>query len=273
MSTAAENRTVIVTLCVGQNHISWWDKYASKSWRAYATKHGYALQVFREPIDQSEHGAARSASWQKCLILSKPELQHYDQIVWLDSDIVINNSAPEVVAGVPTGKIGCVVSGDYLQREMKAVFIERIREKKILPGTSVDEFWAADQRSFYASAGIKSLSHDIVQGGVLVLSHEHREILEGVYKKFPTELPASEQFPLSAEIINNGLLHRIDSRFNLVFIERMLVHYPYLLNTSIREREYLAHLAVMTEYANAFFLHFAYQQSFAGFLHPTVFSM
>jgi hypothetical protein len=92
-------------------------------------------------------------------------------------------------------------------------------------------------------------------------------------QRFSNDIPAYEQFPLSAEIINNGLLHRIDSRFNLVFFERMVVHYPYLLNATIREHGYLAHVAVMTEYTNAFFLHFAYRQSFAQFLNPIVFSM
>jgi hypothetical protein len=199
--------TAIVTLCIGPNYISWWDKYASRSWRAYSEKHNYALEILREPLDRSDRAAGRPAFWQKCLILSQPALRKYDRIIWIDGDIVINESAPAVASTVPVGKIGGVISGDYLQREMKAIFIERFRRKKVSNSLSVDALWAEDQRSAYLSEGISAVSDEVVQSGVLVLGHEHRSLLESVYL---TDY-SNEQVPLSAEIIRQGLLHRLDS--------------------------------------------------------------
>ena len=272
MSSRTDSRVAIVTLCLGAEYSNYWDKYASRSWRAYADRNSYTLEVFRHPLDQSARAAARSPAWQKCLVLSQPELQQYDRVVWMDSDIVVTSDAPEIVTTVPKGKIGGVVSGDYLQHEMKARFIQRMRQKECGSDLDVDALWVNDQKSFYQMNGIICDTHDIVQTGVLVLGHEHRDVLESVYRKdYPSTIVAFEQFPLSAEIINRGLLRRIDSRFNLVFFERMLVHYPYLLVPNIREFEFLAHCAVMTEYSNAFFLHFAYNRKFAQYLDKRVY--
>jgi len=46
----------------------------------------------------------------------------------------------------------------------------------------------------------------------------------------------------------------------------MLVHYPYLTNTQAPSYELLASLAVQTELANSFFLHFAYVPLMAAFI-------
>jgi hypothetical protein len=272
VESSPDVRIAIATLCVGSEYSGRWDKYASRNWRAYAERNGYALEVFREPLDGSLRAAARSPAWQKCLILGQPALRRYDRVVWIDSDVIITGDAPDITRNVPAGRIGCVISGDYIQREMKARLLERLRHKKLAPDMDIETIWSNDQKLFYQQSGITAQVDEVVQTGVLVLGHDQREMLEAVYRKdYSHSIVAHEQFPLSAEIINRGLLHRIDSRFNLVFYERMIVHYPYLLDRSLPQYGYMAHLAVMTEYTNAFFLHFAYDQSFAQFLNPEVY--
>jgi hypothetical protein len=261
-------RTALATLCIGQPYIDWWTRFASRSWQAYAARCGYALEVFQGPLDSSLRAMARSPAWQKCLILSQPALQAYDRVIWLDADIIIAPAAPPL--DTSAGKIGAVVSGDYLQRDMRATFLERMRGTGPAHG-NIDDLWARDQRSFYDAYGIACATSDIIQTGVLALEPEHRPILEAVYALDYPGIVAYEQLPLSAEIINRGLLQRIDSRFNLVFFERLCVHYPYLLNQQIDHYNYLAHAAVMTELNNAFFLHFAYQPGFAQYLDPRLF--
>lgn len=127
-----------------------------------------------------------------------------------------------------------MISGDYLQNDMKAVFLERIGRQRIEAGKTA-EAWSADQRSFYVSAGIDCASSDIVQTGVLVFSRRHRMILEKVYEiDLPSSVIAFEQFPLSASILNQGLFHRVDCKFNFVFFEQMVVHHPYFVEEEPR---------------------------------------
>lgn len=266
-------KTAIATLCLGGDYAAYWHKYCAPSWVAYAQRHGYALEMFETSLDGSERAAARSPAWQKCLILSQPRMQNYERVVWLDADIVIAPHAPALPDAVPTDKIGAVISGDYLQSDMKAVFLERIRGTTVSPDEGTDEAWQADQRSFYEATGVHCITSDIVQTGVLILNQTHRSLLERIYNApYPADLMCYEQFPLSAAILNEGLLYRLDSRFNLVFYERMLVHYPYLLNTELPDYHRLAQLAVMAEYSNCFFLHFAHDRGFAQHLDPNVYA-
>ena len=268
-----QEKIAIVTLCVGQRYLELWRKYCARNWQAYAARHGYALEILEAPLDPSPRGMARSMSWQKCLILATPRAFKYDRVIWVDADIVVNPAAPPIHDGVPPEKIGAVISGDYIQDDMKGVLIERLRGTKAPPNRTL-EAWAADQRSFYAAAGVACASSDIVQGGVLVLSQSHRALLAEAYAQ--EERPgvsAYEQFALSATILNRRLLHRLDSRFNLVFYERMVVHYPFLLNKSLVRYATIAQLALMSEYANSYFLHFAYDQSLMQYLDPSVFQI
>lgn len=264
-------QTAIATLCAGNKYAGLWRKYCLRSWTAYAQRHGYALEVFEEPLDQSPRAASRSPAWQKCLILSNSRTSSYERVVWVDADIVISPNAPAILDTVPIEKVGAVISGDYFQEDMKAIFMERSTRKKIEPGKTA-EAWSAHQRAFYVSAGIDCISSDVIQTGVLVLSQQHRGMLERAYETdLDRSVSAYEQLPLSASILNQGLFHRIDSRFNLVFVERMTVHYPYLLNKNLINYAAAALMAVMTEYSNSYFLHFAYDQGFMEFLDPKVY--
>jgi hypothetical protein len=264
-------RNAIATLCVGSESVALWRKYCARSWTDYAQRHGYALEVFEEPLDQSPRARSRSVAWQKCLILSNPKTSQYERVVWVDADIVIAPDAPPIIDAVPIEKVGAVISGDYLQNDMKAVFLERIGRQRIEAGKTA-EAWSADQRSFYVSAGIDCASSDIVQTGVLVFSRRHRMILEKVYEiDLPSSVIAFEQFPLSASILNQGLFHRVDCRFNFVFFEQMVVHHPYLLKKNLVLYATAAKRAVMTEYANSYFLHFAGAQNFMQFLDPAIY--
>src|SRR5262249_54037153 len=157
-----------VTLCIGQQYQSLWKQHCARNWESYARRHGYALVVLDRPLDPAPAAARRSPAWQKCLVLEQPELAGCDRVVWIDSDILINRAAPPVGYDVPTGKIGAVVSGDYLAPAMKPIFLARARGKlrEEVEGAAA---WEADQRVFYAEAGLDPPAADIVQTGVLVL--------------------------------------------------------------------------------------------------------
>src|SRR6185437_2993264 len=99
----------IVTLVAGDSYQRLWNLYSRPSWERYAARHSYRLIVLDRALDESaQWGAERSLAWQKLLILGRPELQGVDRVLWLDSDIVINDAAPCAVDGVPEEKIGAV---------------------------------------------------------------------------------------------------------------------------------------------------------------------
>jgi hypothetical protein len=246
----------LATLCIGEDYQARWDKYCSGNWRRYCDRHGYDLVIFREPLDTSPRARARSPAWQKCLVLS--ELARYERVIWVDSDVVIHPAAPAIHADAPSDRIGAVISGSYIAPELRAPYLKRARARTGPPGTEA-ELWAADQISFYARARVDPPSPpDIVQTGVMVLGRAHETLLTEIYQRdYPVDIFGHDQFPLSAEILSRRLLHRLDWRFNLVFPEYMVVHYPFLLLSPAPEVSILMTLAISTAWDNSFFLHFA----------------
>lgn len=88
----------IVTLAIVEEYLQIWKSFAQDNWQKYADKYGYDLICIDTPLDTSERAQARSPAWQKCLILSQEFSQNYEQIVWIDLDILINTSiAPSIV--------------------------------------------------------------------------------------------------------------------------------------------------------------------------------
>lgn len=254
----------MVTLCVGEPYTQYWRQYSRAGWESYAKRHGYEMVVFSDPLDNSPRAKARSPSWQKCCILDK--LKNYERVIWMDSDIVIHPAAPAITEGIPQGKVGAVISGSYIHPDLRSVFLERVGRSRV--GHCDDaEAWRRDQADFYRRAGVTCNSTDVVNGGVLVLDQSHRGILRRVYEAdYPADLLSYEQFPLSAEILNADLLHRLSSRFNFMFRENAAVHYPYLFDESLPERDLLARLAVKTALSNNYFLHFARALEYMQFL-------
>jgi len=263
-----KSSAALVTLALGEPIQAYWNEHCKWNWTEYARLHGYDLHVITKPLDGSGRAASRSPAWQKCLLLGQPLLQRYRQVLLLDADVVINcQKAPPITEYVPEDKIGGVISGAYLHDDLKMVFLERVRTKTYPFRPGVDD-WHNEQRLFYKSYGLQPDFCEVVQTGVLVASPaQHRELFESVYgRDYSASERDYEQVPLSHEILQRGLLCRLNSRFNTVFYERMALHYPYLLNKQLPNYNPLARIAVFVEWSNSFFLHFAYERDFARFL-------
>ena len=263
------NRKAIVTLLLGSYYERRWQRYCRASWEAYASAHGYDLQPIRAPLDVSPAAAGRSAAWQKCLVLSDPNLQSsYNRVVWIDSDIVINPQAPCVTRGVPPDQIGAVDALEQFSDDQGQI-TPRVREYLGW------KFGRAEE--YYETAQLPPTHARVVQTGVMVLSPlHHRDILEQVYRT-GRETPVGdfEMEHLSFEIMRAGCLHLLDGRFNRLWMGQMLAHYPFLLPPRPLEPRplrvlkrfwrghytlpsaRLARPCVDNAFAGSFFLHFA----------------
>src|SRR5256885_740832 len=114
-------RRAIVSVVIGKTYHDYWTKYARHSWFAYAQKFNLELLIFDQWLDETR---PRSAAWQKLLLLDHPRVAPFDQVLYLDADVVINvERAPLVFDGVPSEKIGAVVDKVFLSQPLfKDVF-------------------------------------------------------------------------------------------------------------------------------------------------------
>ncbi|MFB2969972.1 tetratricopeptide repeat protein [Aerosakkonema sp. BLCC-F183] len=267
----------IVTLAIGEKYLQLWQSFAQDNWQKYADKYGYDLICIDTPLDTSERAQARSPAWQKCLILSQEFSQHYERIVWIDSDILINTSnAPCIVEGVPLEKVGSV---DYWSSPTPELLAQTLkREYNYWESLGIPFTKDYTAKDYYINYGLPSHFDKIVQTGVMVLSpHYHRKILETAYFGYEEKGRSEwhyEMRPLSYELLKADCVHWIDHRFNLCFYPYVILHYPFLLDDFPADYSLLAQpkieidlgllsnqiqkkICATTAFINSFFLHFA----------------
>jgi hypothetical protein len=78
-------------------------KLAARSFRPYAKRHGYELQLHTEVVD-----ASRPAPWSKVKIL-RDLLERHETVVWLDSDLVILDPRADIAADAPPDRFLALV--------------------------------------------------------------------------------------------------------------------------------------------------------------------
>lgn len=245
----------LVTLAIGTGLHERWLQSCQPDWQRYAERHGYDLICITEPLDTSALARARSPAWQKCLVLSQSFSGHYERIVWVDADVLINPAAPDIVAATPAGKVGAVDEYSVPTREQYTTTLAKLYR-----------YWDAigfpfvrnpTPESFYAAFGFAHGFPQVVQTGVMVLSPaHHRGLLERVYTEYADRGHNwnYEMRPLSYELLKADCVHWLDARFNYTWGIYQALHFPFLMGAKADE-----HLAACLAEAKArtYFLHFA----------------
>ncbi len=226
----ARNSKAIVTLAVGPGFAERWHSVCEPLWRRYCDRHGYDLICLEEPLDTSTRARSRSPAWQKCLVLGAPFAQRYEQVVWVDADVLPGPDAPSVVDGVPVELVGAVDEYATPSREVHARILEKLYRRWEAEGIQfVDNLTAAE---YYAAFGLPGGFEQIVQTGVMVLSPQHhRELLEDTYASYEDKGPGLnyEMRPLSYELLRAGAVSWIDCRFNYIWGMYQALHFPFLV--------------------------------------------
>jgi galactosyl transferase GMA12/MNN10 family len=268
----------IVTLVLGDDYQKKFKEHCLSNWKDYAAKHGYDLLIFDTPLDTLPRAKLRSPSWQKCLILKEPLVREYKQVVWIDSDVLINAKAsPCIFEGVPVEKVGAVDQSVVPSPKENRVYSKRILE--YCKETGIPYFDDQTTGNFYSCFGIEADFDSVVQAGVMVASPEyHSEIFLRTYRDYEDRggvIWNYEMRPLSYELLKESVVHWIDNRFNRIWAFEKVIHYPFLLkgrtmfslfSKGLNKHQFLQSFEILMKkcatvaYLNAFFLHFAGSQ-------------
>jgi hypothetical protein len=263
-------KKAIVTLAIGKRYEAIFEQYCRSFWSQYADKHGFDVIVMTKHLDDSARSHSRSPAWQKCLILSQPNVQKYDQVVWVDSDILINPDSPDLTLEVPLDKIGAVDEYATPTKEDHYNTLKRLYNSWSQDGKEFVNNLTAT--AFHRNFGLDGEFESAVQTGVMVLSPRyHRELLEYVYHNYEDKGEGSwnyEMRPLSYEIITKHLECWLSPKFNMPWPFFKSFMYPFLnAQPSFIERKLrklgldpqapLLKECVTTAFLNNYFLHFA----------------
>ncbi|MFH0878791.1 MAG: hypothetical protein V2A34_03675, partial [Lentisphaerota bacterium] len=230
----------------------------------------YDLVVVEQPIQRAEDLPVRPIHWQKLFIPRHPGAARYESIVFLDADIIINyHRAPCVVSSVPPDRIGMTRFDRYIDDPVlyDLVFIRRYkfaryaqRAREQANGAPPSCITGPDYSKTYAEfTGRRDLP--LINTGMMVINPRlHGPLLESIYDDSFRELKSGaqekifEQNYVSYKLLEAGVIHFVDPRFNTIAYLEQALHYPFL---DLQADDALMRLCYSTMLANCFFLHFA----------------
>jgi hypothetical protein len=264
-----KNKKAIVTLTIGNKYVNQFKKYCQNNWMQYCEANGFDLIVFDSHLDINERAKNRSPAWQKLLILQQDSVKHYEQVVWIDSDILINPSSPDICADIPVEYVGAVDAYSLVSKSLYKQALLRLYAS--WRKNNIDYIDNIDPSDYHKIYGLPMKLEHVVQTGVIVLSPEyHSEILQKVYDSYEdrgTSVWNYEMRPLSYELQLNCKIKWLDSRFNMIWPDYKNMFYQFLNHPTTLERIY-SYLTInrasrrqqecaTAAFSNNYFLHFA----------------
>ncbi|MBT3238865.1 MAG: hypothetical protein HOL37_04185 [Rhodospirillaceae bacterium] len=260
-----KNNKALVTLAIGERYVDEFESQVSRSWRAYADKHGYDIIVLTDVIDKSCDLSRKSLHWQKLLIGLVPGVSDYDHVVWMDTDILINaRTAPCVVSAVEQTGSDKIAVADYnstlspLEDTAERYYILDQLFRKNSTKIDVPPLHMED---VYKNLGyLKPVDKYINTGMFVFQPKRHNDFLSQCYAKYEADSAdgSFENIPYSYELQAEDMAVFIDERFNMAWSKVVATHYPFLyLREFVMENPEVAVKCVNVYYHNAWFCHFA----------------
>lgn len=238
-------RRALVTLAVGDECQQLLNNITVPTWIPYAKRHGYDIVVLSEPLDATPEGLSRSPHWHKLLIPGSERIAQYEQVAWVDTDIVINyHHAPDIFAKVGPESLGAVA----MHKGPAAL----ARYQEWIDG--------------WNPSGDLVAPDVLINTGVFVFNPQvHAPFFKKVWDRYDaTPESAKENIPLSYELATSPDFVELDPRFNVLWPLEIEAKYPFLKNLHLPEPELFRAYCLQASWSKSFFLHFlgdSYQYS------------
>ncbi len=249
------NTKALVTVVIGDDFTAMWEQVMSMTWRLYAEKHGYDIIVIDDFIDDSDRAKNRHINWQKCLILEDERVCGYEDVVWLDADIMINyHTAPCIVETNSSDKIGLVGNKESFYDSPVIMDNLMLRHLSLTKTTRT----CRSMQELYVRAGLDDSVENAANTGVIVLKPKmHTEVMRYVYDSFEeNDFSMKEELPLSNHLYKNKLVNNLDKRFNWPWVYHIVESYPFLLLSEVNCDISITGQCVNAAWSNSWFLHF-----------------
>lgn len=275
-SSSAKNPRALVTLTLGDHYRHLFETLCRDNWSAYAARHGYDLIVFDRPLDNSSRAARRSPAWQKCLILEQPEVLGYRQVVWLDSDMLINHTlAPAISEGVAETEVGATDAYGHPTPALFQHVLARVYADWRRRGVRfVDNLTAAQ---FYSHRKLTPQPWVAHTGAMVAAPAHHAALFRRAYDTHEDMGSPEWNYEmgfLSWELVRAGVARPLDSRFNIMVGDEIAAHYGFLATPLFAPffapehqataaqtlQRHLVRHCLKAMFAGAWFLHFTGMQ-------------
>lgn len=201
-------KVLLVAIAIGEQYLQQYNHVFRRSHEAYAKKHGYDFKVIDQFIDATYQSSPMSLFYQKMLVSDT----NYDFVIFIDSDILINITAPAIHLSENFGdNIGIV--DEYSQPTPDL----RLKIQKMMG-------WETSAVDYYKLCELDLDTKIVLNSGVLVIQpKKHKKLLEYVYKTYlPRSIthqrgPHYEQTSLGYELQMHRRHILLNNRWNAIW--------------------------------------------------------
>jgi len=258
------SRNLISTIAIGEEYYNSWEKCALPGWIEYCERNGLGLVVFDQDLISSDKKEWKKATWQKMLIGESLIMAGIDaeNVCYLDTDILINPTAPNIFDNYVVNTIGLT----SIRKNLPFPLDEVQRRLAFLRHTYYDKNYPLDSALFmsleqlYSYHGLSVQSDEACMGLVLFNVKNHARLMRGWFDKYDRNVQSvtggGDQTHVNYEIQSWGKVSWLDYRFQAIWPYEMAWKYPFLYDHG-REDETLIRKCIEAALYQNHFLHFA----------------
>lgn len=260
----SNSRNMIATIAIGEAYYNAWEKCALPGWLEYCRSNGLGLVVFDRDLISTNEKKWKKATWQKMLI-GETLIQagiYANSICYLDSDILINPTAPNIFDNYDQTSIGLT----SIRKNLPFPLDDVLRRLAFLRHTCYDNDYPLDSALFitleqlYNYHGLEVQQDEACMGLILFNVENHTSLMREWFDKYDRNVQSvtngGDQTHLNYEIQRWGKVSWLDYRFQAIWPYEMAWKYPFLYDFGRNDNALISKCIEASIYQN-YFLHFA----------------
>lgn len=259
-----QSGNVIATIAIGEPYYQTWQQHSLPTWKTYCERHGLGLVMANSDLVPKTHSLWKKPTWQKLLIgyVLQKELPSVQSVCYLDTDILINPTAPNVFDSYDPATIGLV----SLRKNLPYPYEEVLRRVAFLRNKYYDTAYPLDSALFISVKNLYEfhglpVQKDEACAGVFVFNIEnHADLLRSAFEKYDSTIESitggGDQTHFNYEIQRCGKVAWLDYRFQAIWLFEMAWKYPFLYDYGRDKQDVIRECVEASLFTN-YFLHFA----------------
>jgi len=252
----------IVTTAVGHKYLNSWKNYALPLWVKYADKYDLGIIVLSQELITKDSPKYKKIHWQKLLILTELEsrFDFVTNICLLDTDILINPSAPNIFESYDEGSVGLV----SLRKNLPFPYLDCLKRISFYRHKFYSKDYPLDSGIFisledlYLFHNLTPQSDEACTGVMLFNIKNHADLTKSFFYKYDSDVESitngGEQTHVNYEIQSNCKVQWLDYKFQAIWVYEMAWKYPFLYKNS---DESIIRNCIESSLLSNYFLHFA----------------
>jgi len=218
----------LVTIAIGDKYLEKWEKNALPSWIQYAEKHKFSILAVVDDLIPKKDPKYKKPTWQKLIIPNYIISNdfNYNQIAYLDSDVLINPLAPNIFDSCDMEKI----NSTSLRFNLPYDYNKTLRKIALLRKNYLDKTYPLDSAMFIELDALYNYHNlkpqrDEFCAGLLVYSIDiFADFMAKCFDRYPSDVESitngGDQTHVNFHVQDSGFYNRIEYKWQ----HRLKIH-------------------------------------------------